>query len=62
MDRNEESPGTMGNRMGAWTCISFAEKLKEPKPRPPLYTGEGEDNDFEETYIPLLGKIGVGIT
>lgn len=47
---------------GSLTYISFAEKLKEPKPRPPIYTGEGEVDDFEETYIPFLGRTGVNIT
>lgn len=46
--------GPTAIHIGEWRNPSFAEVLNNPQPRPPLYTGEGEDDildDFSLTDI-----------
>lgn len=40
--------------------MSFADKVREPKASPLIYTGEGEIDDFNEIYLPMLDNMGVG--
>lgn len=41
-----------------WSRMSFADKVREQTPRPPIYIGEGEIDDFDEIYLPCIRNIG----
>lgn len=54
------SPGPELSGAGVWSGVSFADKVRAPVKRPPIYTGEDEVDNFDETYLPQIGDMGVG--
>lgn len=50
---DQSSSATVGYGTRVWSRVSFANKVRESKVRPPIYTREWEIDDFDETYLPL---------
>lgn len=57
---DQSSSATVGYGTRVWSRVSFANKVRESKVRPPIYTREGEIDDFDETYLPMFNQMGVG--
>lgn len=57
---DQSSSATVGYGTRVWSKVSFANKVRESKVRPPIYTREGEIDDFDETYLPMFNQMGVG--